>query len=416
MKKILVILGLSLLLSVSSISAQVVRLGDNTFFSIGGGVTLYGNDQSDVTHKLSTLDMGVPSLEFTFGKWMLNASAVRVGFNTFMAENEYSISQNTIGGSNPVGSKHIYFMGAYGDSSAMASSFYLTGHVDLMWDVITAFSGTNTNRTFSIYPVVGLGFVYRAKNMVSPRDFDFLALGGLSFDVNLYRNLNLFGEAKMYLFPVDYDDNAKVADVLDLTLGLKVDINKQQYRRRKVGETLFVADDWYLGAGAGANVSLPVQDAIAPGVSAELTVGKYFTTCASTRLQASGGLLTLDGASYTYGSLHADMMLDLLNFIEQYLTRKNNTATLGRGFSPMLYAGAGFINRFDNNKLLVGADVGVMFRFYLNPLSDLYLDMRYTMTPPRFMGDVITTNGSLSSGVPTFTFGYIRNLGLNTCR
>ncbi len=394
-------------MAASASKAQVVHVFDNTFATLGVGVDLYGNDHNTAMQIITDRQIGFPSVEASFGKWMLNATAVRVGFSTFMVDNQYRVPNGGV-----IGAKVQQFTGTIGDSTGTASSLAFSGHVDLMWDVLTAFNGLKVDRPFSVYPFIGLGVVRRSQNQMASRDSGFTALGGLSMDFRLHRDFALYAEAKCFLFPQDYDHNESLSNVFDLTLGLKYDIRRQEYRSRRYGESLYISDDWYFALGAGALYAMASGHDGGAGVLGELTVGKYFTTCASARLQANGGLLPVDSGTDTYASLHADMMLDVLNFCQQYLSRKHRNPTLGRGFSPMLYAGAGLYDHFGMDKIRIGVDAGCMFRFYLTRNSDLYLDARYALVPHlQYEG-----NSALSEGLPTFTFGYIRNFGQNTLR
>lgn len=404
MKKVLFFV---LALSLASTASWGQRLFDNTFVSFGGGIDFYNNDHTTAQQIFANRQVGYPSLEASFGKWMLNATAVRVGFNAFVADNEYTVPDNGV-----IGSKVYPFTGTIGDSTGVASSLYYSGHVTLMWDPLTAFGGLKIDRPFSFYPFIGFGVVRRSSNGYSEHDGAFIALGGFSFDFRLHRDFSLYAEPKCFLYPQNYDNNESLSHVFDLTVGLKYDIRRQEYRRRDYGESLFISDDWYFAIGAGANYPYIKGQGGATSVLGELTVGKYFTTCSSVRLQANGGLLAVDNATDTYASLHADMMLDLLNFCQTYLSRMHKNPTLGRGVSPMLYAGAGVYDHFGMDKIRFGMDAGCMLRFYLSRTADLYVDARYALVP-RLLSE---SSATLAEGLPSFTFGYIRNFGQNTLR
>lgn len=407
MKKRLILFSLAVMFSATGSMAQVMHVFDNTFVTLGGGVDLYGNDHTTTRQIFADRKVGFPSVEASFGKWMLNATAVRIGFSAFVADNQYNVPNGGV-----IGAKGQNFTGNIGDSTGTTSSLFYTAHVSLMWDPITAFKGLRTDRPFGIYPFAGLGVVRRSQNVLSSRDSGFTALAGLAMDFRIARDFSLYAEGKCFLFPQGYDNNESLSNVVDLTLGLKYDIRRQEYRSRRYGESLYISDDWYLALGAGANYAMARAHGGNAAVLGEVTVGKYFTTCSSTRLQFNGGLLALDGATDAYASLHADMMLDVLNFCQQYLSRMHRNPTLGRGFSPMLYAGAGLYDHFGMDKIRIGVDAGCMFRFFLTRNSDLYVDARYVLAPRL----LYQTSSALAEGLPSFTFGYIRNFGQNTLR
>lgn len=407
MKKIILIACLFAGLLGLDSQAQTVRLIDNTFVSLGGGLSLYSNDHITSQDHLWGLPLGFPSIDASFGKWVLNSVACRIGFSSFVADNEYSVPGGLV-----IGSKVYPFTGGIGDSNGIASSMFYSGHVDLFWDIRSSFSTLRTDRSFNIYPFIGLGFVMRNRNLyTNSRDSDFIAIAGVNMDFLIHDDFRLFLEGKYIMFPQDYDNNVKLSGVCDLTLGLKYDIHRLPYRRRNNGESLNSYDDWYMAIGAGANYGFGA-DFGAPAVLGEITVGKYFTTCASARFQANGGLVSIGDDMDTYADIHGDLLLDVLNFVDQHLSRKNKNAVLGRGFSPLLYAGAGIYDRFGSGKIKVGVDAGCMFRFFLSRSADLYIDARYAMVP-----HLLNPNSSaIAEGIPSLTFGYIHNFGMNTCR
>ena len=137
-----------------------------------------------------------------------------------------------------------------------------------------------------------------------------------------------------------------------------------------------------------------------------------------TGLTAHGPYDTINeqaGDGYTFGMLHSDVMLNLTHAIK---------FTRGKKLNVLPYLGAGMVWRFDKPQFDMGADFGVMLRYYIGRRSDLYADLKYLMVPPR-IGGGIGPEGPLPGifgynvvwvGLPSITLGYIYNFGTNTTR
>ena len=119
--------------------------------------------------------------------------------------------------------------------------------------------------------------------------------------------------------------------------------------------------------------------------------------------------------AYTFSMLHTDVMLNLTHALK---------FTRGRKLNVLPYLGAGLVWRFDNPRFDMGADFGLMLRYYIGRHSDLYADFKYLMVPPRIGGGV-GPEGPLPGmfgynvvwvGLPSITLGYIYNFGTNTTR
>lgn len=408
MKKILLAVLLLLTICQSS-QAQVIRFIDNTFVTLGGGVNWYGNDYGSVFNKMTQPDqLGAPSFDVAFGKWIFNPVALRVSYSGFRATNVYPIPQ-------PSGTKSATGIPGLGDSTATASTLFLAPHVDLIWDVMTSIKGLKP-RNFNIYPFIGFGMVYRLPNPYVHRDTDFTALAGVdvewAFAPNTMPGWKLFAQGKVFMFSSGFDNNTSTSSLFDLQAGLKYDIHPMPYRHRVSGESRLPGDDWYIGFGAGLNFA---QTHAFSGFETNLQpigdifLGKYFTTLLSARLQANFGMCAInENTNFTYYNLHGDILFDVMNI---------KFAVRNRPFSVLPYLGAGVINRTDTPKLQVSADLGAFLRIYLNKHSDLYFDVRYAMAHSRFIRDFEGVGQrAFSFGIPSISFGYIRNLGTANCR
>lgn len=401
------VLAALLFLTVSvTVSAQATRFIDNTFVTIGGGVNFYGNDKG-----LSNAEIGWPSFDLAAGKWVFNPVALRVGVSGFRATNDYFISDAASSGTI----KSSTGIPGLGDSIATASTLFTAIHADLVWDVRTSFSGLQS-RTFNVYPFVGFGLVRRGANPYMASDRDFVALAGLDLDwafaPETMPGWKLFLQGKMFFLSQAFDQNESFSNLIDLQAGLKYDINATPYRHRVAGQSRFFADDWYIGFGAGLNMAQThafntFETNLQP--VGDLTLGKYFTTFLSARLQGNLGMAALSpDTSFTYYNIHGDFLFDVLNI---------KVAVRNRPVSVLPYVGAGVINRTDDSRMKVSADFGAYLRLYLDKHSDLFFDLRYVLAHARFIRDFDGVGGhAYNFGIPSITFGYVRALGVNNCR
>ena len=186
-------------------------------------------------------------------------------------------------------------------------------------------------------------------------------------------------------------------------------------RRYEVGR---FADNWSIGVGGGVNMYLgehdrqmKAGDRLSPNL--DVYVGKWFTPVVGFRLGYTG--LNFKGATnlitntpnstgerydpngsdhqplywqkFNFFNLHADFMLNLVNLIGGYKERVFNTS---------LYAGVGLarayshkaveVNPVANNRL--SGSVGLFNTFRLCDALDLNIDLRGTLLPESFDGEV----------------------------
>lgn len=177
------------------------------------------------------------------------------------------------------------------------------------------------------------------------------------------------------------------------------------------------ADNWSIGIGGGVNMYLgehdrqmKVGDRLSPNL--DIYVGKWFTPVVGFRLGYTGlnfrgatnidtdfpnstgdvygeatGYKDLYWQKFNFFNLHADFMLNLVNLIGGYKERVFNTS---------LYAGVGLARAFShkavevnpvaNNRL--SGNVGLFNTFRLCDALDLNIDLRGTLLPESFDGEV----------------------------
>lgn len=185
-------------------------------------------------------------------------------------------------------------------------------------------------------------------------------------------------------------------------------------RRYEVGG---FADNWSVGIGGGVNMYLgehdrqmKTRDRFSPNL--DVYVGKWFTPVVGMRFGYTGlnfkGLTNVDtnmpnsiGEAYNgtngfkelyvqkfnFFNLHADFMLNLVNLIGGYKERVFNTS---------LYAGVGLARAYShksvaenpvaNNRL--SGNLGLFSTFRLCDALDLNIDLRGTLLPESFDGEV----------------------------
>lgn len=113
------------------------------------------------------------------------------------------------------------------EGAAMASSNYVNGNVDFMWDMFNSLGGVNSSRVFSIVPFVGLGgtFMWDYKNNpsnimanggVKHNQWTLPVSAGLQFRFRLSKYVDFFAEARAGF----YGDNFN-----NIAFGRPVDIN-----------------------------------------------------------------------------------------------------------------------------------------------------------------------------------------------
>lgn len=405
MKKIVFILLLSVL-AFAGVRAQGFdpRFFNNQFITLDGGVTMYNTDAGIKNGS---------NFDFSVGNWILNDMALRFEVGMMNAENPRGFACS-----------------------------YINGHADFQWDALGTITGVyDPKRVVSVYPEVGFGFIIRnsymrdanledtsevnhmnAAGQVEERfDPDFFAMVGAMFEFRIprLRQWPLFIDAKMYLLPQDYDFNSKQAQFYNVSFGIKHEINYDPTHKRLPGESRGWNYDWFCGVAAGPNFSVvPAKGESLSvggrfGWNADVTFGRNFSSLWSVRFglyAMSGTTETVENEAvgpvsydYMFYGLRTDLMFNVSNI---------NGFRRGRRFNMIPYAGCGLIERFDQGRIAMGADAGLIARVYITSAIDLYADARYMMVPPRFSwGQHI-----LDNGFGLINFGFTYNFEPSSCR
>lgn len=185
-------------------------------------------------------------------------------------------------------------------------------------------------------------------------------------------------------------------------------------RRYEVGT---FNDNWSIGVGGGANIYLgehdrqmQFSDRISPNL--DVFVTKWFTPVVGMRIGYTGlnfngatnldtGLTNSTGVEYSeapdnswiynqkfnFFNIHADFMLNLVNLIGGYKERVFNTS---------LYAGVGLARAFSHKSVVenpvannrLSGNLGLFNTFRLCDALDLNIDLRGTLLPESFDGEV----------------------------
>lgn len=385
------------------------RFFNNQFLSVGGGLTLY-NNQAAVTTGYNA--------EATIGNWILRDIAMRVSFGTASAENALQLN-----------------------------STFIYGHCDFMWDALgTILGARHAKNVVSFYPLVGFGFLYRpeipipedadsripvpsgfrlynADTTAYRFDADFMAVLGAHVEFRIptpsMREWPLFLEAKLFIFPQNYDFNHKMTNLTNFTAGIKHDIKYDPYHRGIRGESRGWNYDWFVGLGFGPNFS--VMGFKSPEVTAwdrmgmnfDITAGRNFSNLWTVRFGFSVMKGTterivkagFDAQPYDYSFFNgrADLMFNVINL---------GGMRRGQRFGLLPYAGAGFIHRFDKKSVAMEANAGILARWYINRSLDVYVDGRYIMVPPRFNSG----HDMMNNGYPLLDVGIIYNFEPSSSR
>lgn len=388
MKKLL----LTVLLAATclSLNAQENRAwAERTFFwSINGGGTYYMHS--------GTSQVGVPFGGIHIGRWIMRPLAFRIAGDILMTP-------------------------SYSAPDAGNATF-IFGTAEFMWDVNSTFFAVHNEtilKPFPVYPLIGLGLAYRPISYV---DRDFQAMLGFQFPVRVGSNLDLYLEYKCFFLPHTFDGSDKGNMLHAATIGLTHRWSDTPFRRKGGFETRTTRDDWFTGFGIGTSfssfdfVNLFLPEAKYQTVTGAMFIGRNFSSVWTIRAELSGffGREQFDsehwgnGSWYTWNCIHADFMMNVSHL-------GNFKRGVKWNFLP--YAGAGPAIRYkDDLRLTVAADAGLFIRRYIDEMGDFYIDLKYTMVPPRFAGGPGPSGSIYGVGYPSLTIGYIANFGRSTTR
>ena len=395
MKKIILVLLLVVTCSVTH--AQVgTSFGVNMFASLKGGRSYYDNRVNEVPRGFSG---GI-----SVGKWILSPLAFRGSF-------DFMTVPNGIGTSNKTAN-------------------FALGSAEFLWDFnSTFFHIRHKSKWFpDFYPMIGLGMSFREAVAEYGTDREFQAMLGAQANWRIGKGWDVFLEYKCNFFPERFDGGTPGGVYLhSALLGFTRQFTESPFLRRTEHESRDIWEDWFFGIGIGPNFSSytfeHVDEIGMYGVAPEIMFGRNFSNFWTIRFQLTGltGHQPYDtinqeaGEGYTFAMLHSDVMLNLTHAIK---------FTRGRKLNVLPYLGAGMVWRMDEPLFDLGADFGVMLRYYLGRHSDLYADFKYLMVPPRIPHG-IGPEGPLPGifgynvvwvGIPSITVGYIYNFGTNTTR
>lgn len=407
MKKLL----LTLLLSLACLTAGAQRgnaYNDQTLFlSFNAGASYYMHSGSS--------DFSLPAGGLSVGRWLMRPLAFRLAID---------------GALSP----------SYNQSGTSNTTPYLFASAEFMWDVNSTFFHVY-NKTlltpFPVYPLIGLGLLYRPQGDDYSYDNEFQAMLGFQFPVRLGSSWDAFLEYKCFFLPQGFDGSNGDNTMHHITLGATYRFGDNPFRRKTEYESRSTNDDWFMGFGGGLSFSsfefefFTRLDARLWNFSPELMIGRNWSNVWTIRFELSGFFarerayistesgITPTGDPYTtermnpgkwyiFNSLHTDFMINLSHIMGFERGVKWN-------FLP--YLGAGPVWRYqDYTAFTVGADAGLFIRRFVDNMSDIYFDLKYLMVPPRLARNYGPSGSIFGVGYPIFTFGYIYNFGHSTSR
>lgn len=300
---------------------------------------------------------------------------------------------------------------------------YTFANVDMLWDFNATFSRVKGGR-FQLYPMVGLGIVWRDSINVngygSSVDHEVQVMLGAQANLRISKSWVTFLEYKAFFLPQEFDGTYGNVIMNSLTLGVTRNFYDSPFHRRTLYESRATGNDWFVGLGLGPNVSTFDLMYFNPkygmwGFAPEVMAGRNLTEFWTLRFELNGitgheRYDTVNGApgdGYAFSNLHADIMVNLSHLI---------AFRRGARFHVMPYLGAGLVWRYDNIQFDLASDFGLFLRYCVSRRSDVYADLKYIMVPTPIGGGPGPSGSFYSVGLPSFTVGYIYNFGTNTTR
>lgn len=285
-------------------------------------------------------------------------------------------------------------------------------HFDFLWNITNTLLGPTPNRIHNLYGIYGMAVVRRTDSHRGS-DNDFSLIVGLRYECQFNHGFYAFADGQALLLPPDFDEHVRLSLLPALSIGLSYRFIDNPYRFYR-GDSQHPSYDWFFAISAGLN-SLQYRGIgdfqsrmglSTPAV--ELSIGKNFSSYWSGRFQWSGLQIRSDYNASAFFNLHADLMLNLSNLIVQ--------SHRAPRFSIYGYGGAGSMMRFDTENSFQFALVGGFYnRLIVGYHSDIFVDIKYSLTPPRF-AHVSYNQSAYTVGILTLTAGYVFNLGKNSCR
>ena len=344
-----------------------------------------------------TSHFGVPSVNVTSGFWVSDPLAIQLSLDAML-----------------------------GNNNAGQSTAFIFANAEFKWDVNSTFFHLYNKNYLSpvpVYPIFGMGMgTCMAFDSASDSDYAFHLALGFQAPYRVSDKMDAILQYKCYILPQGYDGSEKVGTMHTFGVGLLFRQSNEPFHRRTERSSRAKGEDWFFGLGIGPNYSSfdlftnPNHGGMVMlGVTPEIMLGRNFSNFWTLRVQLAG--LTAHeiydtihqeaGQSYRFSYAHADLMFNVSSLIWR---------RRGASFSIMPYFGVGPVWRYDKSMFTMGADAGLFLRQYISRKSDLYLDMRYLMVPPRIGGSTGPSGKFYGVGFPSVTVGYVYNFGHNTPR
>ncbi len=289
---------------------------------------------------------------------------------------------------------------------------YYFAHVDYVWSITNTFLGNNPNRKHNLDGFAGFSLAVCRYDR-SGSDNDFASTFGLQYQYMLDYGFYLYLEEQNYVLPPAFDNCNKLSLIPTLNVGLAYRFVDNPYRFQR-GESVSPSNDWYFSVSTGIN-SMQYRGVgalkerlqyIAPCI--EFGLGKNLSSVWATRFQWSGLQVRNENEAVAFFNLHADIMVNAVNFFLQ--------ESRAPKFSVYPYVGPGlFVSQIDIDNIQIAFVGGLYSRYTVGHHSDLYIDIRYGVVPPRF-AHVSQSQSFYTVGLATIGVGYVYNIGTSTCR
>ncbi len=391
MKKTL-LLTLALALALCAGAQKGSSFKENTFLSFNGGFTLYKNEAG--TASGFNFSAGI-------GNWIVRPLAIRLAYNGVLVPSY-----------------------AFSNAGNDGQTLFHAASGEILWDPLSTFERMNLlGEHFNIYPIVGFGFLDRGEgaNGAGPdHDLHFMMGLQVAWHQSRYHNLDVVFELKNFFLPNGFDGSEGYNSFLNANLGISYYLDRSTNRQRSLFESRRVNEDWFIGLGVGPNVSSFEFEYMDPqygmwGFSPGIMVGRNLSSVWTMRLGLDGisaherfdTVLNKSGMRYVFSNIHFDVMYNVTHALG---------FRHGSRFCLLPYIGGGIIWRYDDVKFDVSADLGLVGRYYLSRRSDLFFDLRYLAISPSIGGGTGASGHFYGVGLPSFTVGYIFNLGTSTTR
>ena len=395
MKKILTTLILAFCCLAAN--AQPAVMPGSLYASIGAGGFAY-------SHSGNTT-MSAPAFGAEIGSWLMKPLAFQLAYNGVLAPSTYQFGTN-------------------------ATTLFSFASAEFKWDFNATFFHVY-NKTFQypvpFYPMIGLGLLWRPAVTVNGNSYhgdnEFQAMLGLQLPVRLSDRWSAKLEYKCFFLPEGFDGSKGPNNMHMVNLGLIWRQSDDPYHRKTAFEARNTSEDWFVGYGVGALFNsfefegLTIENAKTKlwNITGDMMFGRNWSDIWTIRFELSGYFARhrynveteKPGNWYPFNMLHTDFMVNVAHLI---------SFKRGNRLSVLPYLGAGPVWTYKKPVFTVGADAGVMFRYYIDNAGDLFFDAKYMMVPPRVAGGYGPSGSILGVGYMTLTVGYIHNFGHSTVR